>query len=94
LPTFSDIYQYSSHSTLDYLLLEALLMLFARLLPPTHNTSQGKFTRVKFVKEVLGSQKLFKCSAELLDIMQKTSGTHWDDVAAQIIDVLARTDIT
>jgi hypothetical protein len=69
-------------------------MLFARLLPPTNNTSQGKLRRVKFVKEVLGSQKLFKCSAELLDIMQRTSGTHWDDVAAQIIDILARADIT
>lgn len=69
-------------------------MLFARLLPPTHNTSQGRFRRVKFVKEVLGSPKLFKCNAELLDIMQKTSGTDWDGVAAQIIDVLARTDIT
>ncbi|KAH0830515.1 hypothetical protein J3R83DRAFT_1966 [Lanmaoa asiatica] len=78
----------------DYLLLEALLMLFARLLPPIHNTSQGKSRRVKFVKEVLGSQKLFKCSAELLDIMQKTSGTQWDDVAAQMLDALARSDIT
>lgn len=69
-------------------------MLFARLLPPIQNTSQGKSRRVTFVKEVLGSPKLFKCSAELLGIMQKTSGTHWDDVAAQIIDALARSDIT
>lgn len=69
-------------------------MLFARLLPPTHATPQGKFGRLKFVKEVLGSPKLFKCNAELLDVMQKMTGTHWDDVAAQIIDVLARTDIT
>lgn len=69
-------------------------MLFARLLPPIHNSSQGKIRRTKFVKDVLGSPKLFKCSAELLDIMQKTSGIHWDDVAAQIIDVLARSDIT
>ncbi|KAG9318426.1 hypothetical protein JVU11DRAFT_517 [Chiua virens] len=80
--------------TRDYLLLEALLMLFARLLPPIHKTSQGKARRAKFVKEVLGSSKLFKCSEELLDIMSKTSGTQWDDVAAQIVDALARSDIT
>ncbi|KAF8136300.1 hypothetical protein EV363DRAFT_1395418 [Boletus edulis] len=80
--------------TRDYLLLEALLLLFARLLPPTHNAAQGKLRRVKFVKEVLGSSKLFKCSVELLDVMQNISGTHWDDVAARIIDILARNEIT
>ncbi|KAF9227989.1 hypothetical protein BS17DRAFT_813852 [Gyrodon lividus] len=78
----------------DYLLIEGLLTLFARLLPPTHNTAQGKFRRTKFVKEVLGSPKLFKCSAELLDIMHKISSTDWDDTAAHIIDALARSDIT
>lgn len=69
-------------------------MLFARLLPPIHNTSQGKLKRVKFVKEVLGFPKFFKCSAELLGIMEKTSDTHWDNVAAQITDALAKSDIT
>ncbi|KAF9246579.1 hypothetical protein BU15DRAFT_70658 [Melanogaster broomeanus] len=78
----------------DYLLIEALLTLFARLLPPTNNTTQGKFKRTKFVKEVLGSPKLFKCNAELLDIMHNISSTDWDDTAAQIIDALARSDIT
>lgn len=69
-------------------------MLFARLLPPVNNTSQGKFRRVKFVKEVLGSPKLFKCSDKLLDIMQNASSIHWDDIAARIIDALAGSDIT
>jgi hypothetical protein len=66
-------------------------MLFARLLPPI---SQGKSARTKFVKEAFGSPKLFKCHVELIEIMQKTNERHWDDVAAQIIDLLARSDIT
>ncbi|KIK95300.1 hypothetical protein PAXRUDRAFT_392773 [Paxillus rubicundulus Ve08.2h10] len=78
----------------DYLLIEALLTLFARLLPPTNDTALGKSRRTKFVKEVLGSPKLFECSVDLLDIMHKISSTNWDDTAAHLIDALARSDIT
>ncbi|KAH7889756.1 hypothetical protein F5I97DRAFT_1847069 [Phlebopus sp. FC_14] len=81
-------------SARDYLLMEALLTLFARLIPPTNNTTRGTLKRAKFVKEVLGSPKLFKCNAELLDIMHKISSTNWDDTAARIVDALGRTDIT
>lgn len=82
-----------TQSSTDYLILETLLALLARLLPPRENTSEGRSKRYKFIEETLGSPRLFTCGKELVSILLEVSSPDWDIAATQLIDALARSDI-
>jgi len=79
-------------SSTDYLITEALLALLARLLA-TENTISSRSERTKFVQEALGSSKFFKCSKELVAILQEVSTSDWDVAATRLIDALSQSDI-
>ncbi|KAI6028343.1 hypothetical protein F5J12DRAFT_804704 [Pisolithus orientalis] len=77
----------------DYLIMESLLTLFARLLS-TGRVVDGGSTRTQFVQETLGSSELFKCSEELVRILHEASTSDWNTIATQLITALAKSDIT
>ena len=76
----------------DFLITESLLALLARLLA-TENSISGRSERTKFVQEALGSSKFFKCSRELVAILQEASTSDWDVAATRLIDALSESDI-
>ncbi|KAH7930861.1 hypothetical protein BV22DRAFT_1115973 [Leucogyrophana mollusca] len=80
--------------TRDFLLIESLLTLVAWLLPSTKQTTSGRAKRTQFVNEVFGSPKVFKCSAEIVEILENVSTSAWEYTAAKVTDALARSDIT
>ncbi|THH20349.1 hypothetical protein EW146_g962 [Bondarzewia mesenterica] len=80
--------------TKDYLALEQLLVLLARLIPSTNNTSNGRKLRTRFLREVFMSAPVRSRHYE--DILKITEHIHapdWEETSLKIVEVLAR-DIT
>ncbi|KAG1891502.1 hypothetical protein F4604DRAFT_419051 [Suillus subluteus] len=78
----------------DYLVIEALLDIVGWLIPITNKTEKGTAKRTEFINNLFGSEKHFSCSQELVDILQYISSSHWEDTVMNIMDALARSDIT
>ncbi|KAG6337218.1 hypothetical protein ID866_1890 [Astraeus odoratus] len=79
--------------SIEYLVTESLLTLLARLLS-TDDIEQSRATRAKFIQETLGSRRFFKCSKELIGIVKEAATSDWDVTAIQLVEALARGDIT
>ncbi|KAF9466380.1 hypothetical protein BDZ94DRAFT_1319635 [Collybia nuda] len=77
--------------TKDYLALEALLELFAKLLPSTKSKG-GREKRTRFIGEVFNSSVL-TCGAEITHILGSISSNDWELTSTKIMDALARADL-
>lgn len=75
-------------------MIEALLDIVGWLIPIANKTEIGTAKRTEFINDLFGSQKHFSCSAELVNILQYISSSHWEDTVMKIMDALARNDIT
>ncbi|KAK0228342.1 hypothetical protein IW262DRAFT_1455585 [Armillaria fumosa] len=75
----------------DYLAMEALLELFASILPPT--TKGTNDTRRRFLQLVFDPM-LFACSAQLIQILSSPPTTDWETLSVEIIATLSKSDIT
>ncbi|KAK0210552.1 hypothetical protein DFS33DRAFT_1294001 [Desarmillaria ectypa] len=75
----------------DYLVIEALLELFASILPPTTKGVNEK--RRRFLQLVF-DPKLFACGAQLIKFLSSPSTTDWETLSVEIIATLSKSDIT
>ncbi|KAK0197310.1 hypothetical protein F5146DRAFT_1014979 [Armillaria mellea] len=75
----------------DYLAIEALLELFASILPPTTKGANDK--RRRFLQLVFDPM-LFAGSAQLIKILSSPSTTDWETLSVEIIATLSKSDIT
>lgn len=76
----------------DFLAIEALLELFANLLPST-KPKGGQEKRSQFISEVF-NPSFCACSEVVVEILTSLSTSEWDAVSLRIIDALGRSDIT
>ncbi|KAK0483422.1 hypothetical protein IW261DRAFT_948183 [Armillaria novae-zelandiae] len=76
----------------DYLAIEALLELFASILPPTtkgaNNDKRRRFLHLVF------DPTLFTCSAQLIKILSSPPTTDWETLSVEIIAMLSKSDIS
>ncbi|TFY54568.1 hypothetical protein EVG20_g9653 [Dentipellis fragilis] len=75
----------------DYLALEQLLDLLARLIPPTKGTSKGRGLRMQFITEVflIGARHLAEGS-DIVKFLEYIPSSNWEETSAQVVQILAR----
>jgi hypothetical protein len=75
--------------SLEYLALEALLTLFARLLPSA--TSRSEHKREHFVREVLDAMpfKGIALSEDIAKVLNFGPSTPWEETSVKIIEILS-----
>lgn len=81
-----------THTVLDFLAIEALLELFAKLLPST-KSRDGLEKRNTFVDEVF-NPAIIAGSKEAVHILKTISTTDWEDTFTRILDVLAKANLS
>lgn len=77
----------------DFLVLEALLNLFARMIPSTNNTAAGRTRRTAFIRSVFLSRG-GSTSEKLVAILEDVPTSDWDQTASKLVETLADSDIT
>lgn len=87
-----DVPSSSNSRSVDFLAIEALLELFAKLLPSIQSPD-GRKKRECFIRDVFDSA-LFPCSKEVVQLMGHTTTTDWNQISVKITDILAKTDIS
>ncbi|KAH8102856.1 hypothetical protein BXZ70DRAFT_753932 [Cristinia sonorae] len=84
--------------TKDYLVLEALLTLFARILPTTEKTAAGREARTRFLRSVfissLTDEKHKKTAHDIVKLLENLRSSVWEPTAAKIMKILANSDIS
>jgi hypothetical protein len=87
-PFFHSIYT-------DYLVMESILNLFARMIPPSGSTVAGRATRRAFIQSVFveSSPDDVKTGEKLADMVEHVSTPEWDQTASRIVEVLAASNI-
>lgn len=85
----------SKHIYSDYLVLESILNLFARMIPPSGSSVTGRMDRRSFIRSVFvdSSPDDVKTGEELADMVEHVSTPVWEDTAARIVDALAHSNI-
>ena len=76
----------------EYLALEALLTLFARLLPPISSKSEsGRLERERFVREVSRamSDQGIVFAEEIINALNFAPSTPWEETSVKIIELLS-----
>lgn len=76
----------------DFLAIEALLELFAKILPST-SSKDGLEKRDAFIQEVFDPTN-FAGSKEVVHTLKTISVTDWEATFLKILDILARFDIS
>ncbi|KAF8061517.1 hypothetical protein FPV67DRAFT_1509269 [Lyophyllum atratum] len=76
--------------TKNFLVIEALLELFVKILPPK-SSKDGIKTRAHFIQDVFDPAK-FACSAAIIEVFESPPNTDWEDIFFKLIDLLASTD--
>jgi hypothetical protein len=74
----------------EFLAIEALLELFAKLLPSTKNKG-GSEKRDTFIRQVF-DPAVIAGSNEVFHVLKTISASDWEATFFKIIDILARTD--
>ena len=82
----------SNQSFPDFLAIEALLELFAKLLPST-KSKDGLEKRDAFIQEVF-NPAIFASSKEVVQTLKTISVTDWETTFLRILDILAGVDIS
>ncbi|CAL1703773.1 unnamed protein product [Somion occarium] len=80
--------------TKDFLVLESLLNLFARMMPSTNNTLAGRSSRLAFIRSVFGSSPENQATGEVLvKMLEHISTRDWEPTAVKILETLASSNI-
>lgn len=77
--------------TRDFLVLENILNLFARIIPVSGGTSAGRAARNSFIHSVFvdSSPDCAETGGKLAKILEKVRSADWDQTANRIVDTLA-----
>ena len=80
---------------IDYLVMECILNLFARMIPSTNGTSSGRAERSAFIRAVFvqSSPDDAKTAQELVKLLENVSNADWDQTAVKIVDLLSVSNI-
>ncbi|KAI0050064.1 hypothetical protein FA95DRAFT_707072 [Auriscalpium vulgare] len=80
--------------TKDYLALEEVLTLFARLLPPAKGRgSDGRSVRKRFLEDCFVNTPGFMHGKDIFKLVDTIASADWEAVSIKVVDILAR-DIT
>ncbi|KAM5540703.1 hypothetical protein V8D89_005734 [Ganoderma adspersum] len=82
--------------TKDYLALECLLNLFARILPSTNASTSGRERRTAFVQSVFlrtAPPESSTTGREIADLLERVSSSDWDETSLKLVNVMARCSI-
>ncbi|KAI0751808.1 hypothetical protein C8Q80DRAFT_599396 [Daedaleopsis nitida] len=82
--------------TRDYLALEGLLNLFARVLPSTNKSSSGRAQRTTFIHSVFESTappELAHTGRQITEILEHVPTSDWEETSYRIVDALARGNV-
>ncbi|OBZ66573.1 hypothetical protein A0H81_13373 [Grifola frondosa] len=82
--------------TKDYLAIESLLNLFARVLPSTNNSASGRTQRTAFIQSVFVSPttpEVTVMGQEVAALLEHVPTRDWEETASKIVDVLGRGNI-
>ena len=80
----------------DYLPLECLLNLFARLLPSTNGTASGRAERTAFIRSVFKSPsppEVSDAGAEICNLLENVPTSNWEETSVKIVDALASANV-
>lgn len=82
-------------SSQDYLVMESILNLFARMIPPSGSTASGRAQRRAFIRSVFvdSSPDDAKTGEELANMVEHVSTPDWEQTSSQIVDTLANSNI-
>ena len=82
-------------SEADYLVVENILNLFARMIPPTNGNAAGRAERDTFIRSVFvqSSPENARTGEKLVKILENVPTSDWDQTAQKIIDTLANCNI-
>ncbi|EKM55869.1 uncharacterized protein PHACADRAFT_184617 [Phanerochaete carnosa HHB-10118-sp] len=85
----------SSFSLQDYLAMESILNLFARMIPPSGSTASGRAQRRAFIRSVFTDSNPDdpKTGEELAHMVEHVSTPDWEQTATRIIETLAASNI-
>ncbi|TFY62347.1 hypothetical protein EVJ58_g3922 [Rhodofomes roseus] len=78
--------------TKDYLALESLLTLFARILPSAKDSPSGHVKRAAYIKSVFLSPQQSEHSSvgqTIAKLLERVPTNEWEDTSREIVDVLA-----
>ena len=81
----------------DYLALEGLLNLFARILPSTNKSATGRAQRTTFIHSVFRNTappELAHIGDKVADILEHVPTSDWDETSLKIVEALAKGSIT
>lgn len=81
--------------TRDFLVLENILNLFARMIPATAGTAAGRANRNAFIRSVFvdSSPDDAETGNKLAKMLETIPTADWEQTASKIIDVLAASNI-
>ncbi|GJE97964.1 hypothetical protein PsYK624_141860 [Phanerochaete sordida] len=81
--------------TRDYLAMESILNLFARMIPPSGSTTTGRAERRAFIRAVFvdSNPDDAKTGAELAHMVEHVSTPDWEQTATRIVEALAASNI-
>lgn len=82
----------NSFPKIDFLAVETLFTLFARLLPSVNSGDSGRAKRSKFIQEVF-LQPSFECGQKIVRVLEEVSKSAWEDTVAILMDILAKENI-
>lgn len=73
---------------IDYLAVESLFTLFARILPSTGNVDSGRAKRSDFIKDVFLLPS-FENGEKMAQVLEDVSTSAWEDTLIILINLLA-----
>ena len=81
--------------TREFLVIESILNIFARMIPTTGGTAAGKAARTSFIKSVFveSSPDCAETGQKLAKLLQKVRTADWDHTATQVLDILASSNV-
>lgn len=81
--------------TRDFLVLENILNLFARMIPTTGGTAAGRANRSAFIRSVFvnSSPDDVQTGEKLAKMLEKVPTSDWEETASKIVAILAASNI-
>lgn len=79
----------------DFLVMENILNLFARMIPSTNGNASGRAERSAFIRAVFvqSSPDDVKTGDELAKMLERVPTSDWDLTASKIVNILATSNI-
>ena len=80
----------------EFIVLESLLQLFARILPSTNHSTRGRGARMDFIRSVFvqSSPENKGTGEKICKLLERLSTTEWEPTALKILETFAAANIS